>query len=269
MRKEYYTKLMIKKKDLSMAKLKFFDCNCSVGRVRYPNLTDIPDAAGLLKEMDTAGIEEALVYHVMARDVDPVLGNQKLHEEIAEHERLHPVWVVIPHHTGEMPKPEKLLNTMKEKGVKAVRMYPTKDYHGFSLEEWCSGKLLSALEEARVPLIMEIEIVWWDAVAALLKNHPQLPVIIADANYRHNRFTYPLFEQHENLYVETTRHFGSGIFEDIVGKFGSRPILFGTNMPRYTGTAAVSMLTYADIPHYDKAAIAGENLRRLLKAVRL
>ena len=36
-------------------------------------------------------------------------------------------------------------------------------------------------------------------------------------------------------------------------------------MPRFTGTAVVSMLTYADIPHADKEAIAGGNLQRLLK----
>ncbi|GAG70498.1 unnamed protein product [marine sediment metagenome] len=216
--------------------------------------------------MDTAGIEEALVYHIVARDADPALGNRLLHEEIAGNDRLHPVWVVIPHHTGEMPKPKKLLKKMDARGVKAVRMYPTKDQQSFSLEEWNSGELLGALEEARVPLILEIEIVWWEAVARILKNHPKLPVIIADANYRHNRFTYPLFKKYKNLCVETTRHFGAGVYEDIVGKFGSHPILFGTNMPRYTGTAAVSMLTYADIPLKDKKAIAGGNLRKLLKA---
>jgi hypothetical protein len=30
-----------------MEKLKYFDANCSVGRVGYPHLFDIPDAAGL------------------------------------------------------------------------------------------------------------------------------------------------------------------------------------------------------------------------------
>ena len=43
-----------------MQKLLFFDCNCSVGRVAYPHLSDIPDVEGLLKEIKTAGIEEAL-----------------------------------------------------------------------------------------------------------------------------------------------------------------------------------------------------------------
>ena len=77
-----------------MPKLRFFDCNCSVGRVAYPHLYDIPDVEGLLKEMETAGIEEALVYHTVARDGHPPLGNSILMEEIKNIPELHPVWVM-------------------------------------------------------------------------------------------------------------------------------------------------------------------------------
>ncbi len=248
-----------------MAKLKFFDCNCSVGRVTHPNLMDIPDAEGLRREMDIAGIEDALVFHAMARDADPSLGNALLAEEIGNVKGLHPAWVVLPHHTGEMPQPKKLLKRMEKSGVRAVRMYPTKDFHSFSLAEWSCGKLFSALEEARVPLMLDIEIVWWESIQTILENHPCLPVIATNVSYRHNRFTYPLFERYDNIHVETSRYFGAGNFEDVVDRFGPRRILFGSNMPQFTGTAAVSMLTYADIPKKAKEAIAGGTLRKLLK----
>jgi hypothetical protein len=248
-----------------MAKLRYFDCNCSIGRAPYPQLLDISDVEGLKREMDTAGIEEALVYHSVAKDDDPVLGNRLLDEALAGEDRLHPVWVVLPHHTGEMPEPPKLLEEMERKGVRAVRMYPTKDFHSFSLAEWNIGGLLAALEEARVPLMLDIEIVWWEAIHTILTAHPRLPVIATNVSYRHNRFTYPLFGTFENLYVETSRYFGAGVFEDVVSRFGSRPILLGSNMPRFTGCAVVSMLTYADIPQDDKESIAGGNLRRLMR----
>jgi hypothetical protein len=249
----------------NMAKLIYFDCNCSIGRVPNPYLYDISDVRGLKNEMATAGVEEALVYHTISRDCDPSLGNSLLDEAIRGVEGLHQVWVVLPHHTGEMAAPALLLKDMEKKKVKAVRMYPTKDFHSFSLAEWSIRELLGALEEARVPLMLDIEIVWWEAIAAIMLNHPNLPVIATNVSYRHNRFTYPLFDRYPNLYIETSRYFGSGVFEDIVSRFGSRPILFGTNMPRFTGTAAISMLTYADIPEADKKAIAGGNLRNLLK----
>ncbi len=248
-----------------MAKLNFFDCNCSIGRVPYPQLLDISDVAGLLGEMDTAGIEEALVYHAAAKDTDPVYGNGLLDEAIAGEKRLHPCWVVMPHHTGEMPSPKALLKEMERKGVKAVRMYPAKDFQSFSLAEWSSGALLAALEEARVPLMLDIEIVWWEAVQTILAAHPKLPIIATNVSYRHDRFTYPLFEKYDTLYVEMSRWFGAGALEAVVSRFGSRPILAGTNMPRFTGTAVVSMITYADISREDKEAVAGGNLRKLMK----
>lgn len=248
-----------------MAKLTFFDCNCSIGRVPYPYLLDISDVEGLKREMDTAGIEEALVYHSVARDTDPAMGNALLDEALAGEDRLHPVWVVMPHYTGELPAPNQLLKEMERKGVKAVRMYPTPTNHSFSLAEWNSGELLGALEEARVPLLLDIEVVWWEAMVAILNNHPRLPLVATNVSYRHNRFTYPLFEKYENLYLETCRYFGAGVYEDVVKRFGSGHILLGSNMPRFTGTAAVSMLTYADIPWEAREAIAGGNLRRLMK----
>lgn len=245
-------------------KLRFFDCNCSIGRTGYPCLFDIPDAAGLRQEMKTAGIEEALVYHTAARDAHPPLGNSLLAAEIKGQEGLYPVWVVLPHHTGEMPLPGRLLAEMRARRVFAVRMYPGRAHHSFSLADWSAGELLSELEAARLPLVLDAEIVSWDDVFSLLKSYSGLPLIMANCSYRHNRFLYPLFEKFQNLYVETSRFLGGGAIEDIVAHFGAKSLLFGTNMPQYTGTAAVALVTYADIEAADKEAIAGDNLRRLI-----
>ncbi len=250
-----------------MKKLYYFDCNSSIGRVAYPLLYDIPDVEGLLKEMKTAGIEEALVYHIVARDGFPPTGNLKLMEEINNIPELHPVWVVLPHHTGEMPHPDKLLQEMKNNNVKAVRMYPKENYHSFSISEWCSGKLLDALEEECIPLILDMETVSWEDVNTILFNHKKLNVIASNCTYRNNRYIYPLFEKYENLFIELSRFMGTGAIEDVVKNFGSYNLLFGTNMPQYTGTAAVSILTYSDIDQKDKQGIAGGNLSKILKEV--
>jgi predicted TIM-barrel fold metal-dependent hydrolase len=248
-----------------MEKLHYFDCNASVGRTGYPHLLDIPDAAGLQREMEIAGIEEALVFHTAARDGHPPLGNSLLLEEIKGRTNLFPVWVLLPHHTGEMPHPDDLFPLIKENGVKAARLYPTRAHHGFTLADWCAGALLDGLDAARLPLILDIEIVSWEDVYSLLQKYPRLPIITANCSYRHNRFLYPLWDRFDNIYVETSRFMGGGAIEDVVRRFGAGRLLFGTNMPQYTGTAAVARLAYADIPREDKEAIASGNLRRLLE----
>ena len=248
-----------------MAKVPFFDCNTSVGRAGYPHLADNQDAAGLEREMEIAGIEEALVSHVVAREGHPPLGNALLEKEIAGRPNLHPVWVLLPHHTGEMPPPDELLAEMREKGVKAARLYPGRARHSFSLADWCCGPLLDVLDAARLPLLLDIEVVSWEDVFALLNRYQRLPVVVSNCSYRHNRFLYPLWERFDNLYVETCRFLGAGTVEDVVRRFGAGRLLFGSNMPQYTGTAIVARITYADIPPGDKEAIASGNLKRLLE----
>jgi hypothetical protein len=252
-----------------MAKLNFFDCNCSIGRVAYPLLYDIHDAGGLINEMDVAGIEQALVYHALARDGHAPIGNKMLLQQIKHLVRLHPVWILFPHHTGEFSKANNLLTEMKDNDVKAVRLYPTKDFHSFSLSEWCSGELLAALEEKRVPVFFDIEIISWNDVYAVINNHPSLPVIITNCNYSHNRFSYPLLEKYPNIFIEISRYMGAGAVEDVVKNFGISHLLFGTNMPRYTGTAAVAVVTYSDLSGDEKKALASENLKNLLQGVLL
>lgn len=247
-----------------MDKLSYFDCFCSVGRVGSLILLDIPDAAGLKREMAAAGIERALVSHTMARLGDPALGNARLMEEIAGDEDLLPVWFLLPHQTGEMLPPRALLEDLRSSGVKAVRLEPGRAQHGFSLASWSAGGLLEALEEARLPLLLDAEIVTWEDVQALLGSYPALPVIAVNCSYRHNRCLYALFEKHPNLHVEISRFLGAGTIEDVVRRFGARPLLFGTNMPYYTGTAAVGRLAYAEIERADKEAIASGNLARIL-----
>jgi uncharacterized protein len=248
-----------------MSKVPFFDCNASVGRAGYPILLDVQDAAALEREMEIAGIEEALVYHVTAREGHPPLGNALLEKEIAGHANLYPVWVLLPHHTGEMPHPDDLLGQMRQKNVKAVRLYPGRAHHGFTLADWCAGPLLDVLDAARLPLLLDIEAVSWEEIFGLLHKYQRLPVVVSNCSYRHNRYLYPLWERFDNLYVETCRFLGAGTIEDVVRRFGPGRLLFGSNMPVYTGTAIVARITYADISREDKEAIASGNLKRLIE----
>jgi predicted TIM-barrel fold metal-dependent hydrolase len=245
----------------------FFDCNCVVGRrsIRRSGVSgeaEFYSIESLLDEMDYAGIDEALVYHSLAKEYVPMLGNRQLTEEIAGNDRLHPCWVVMPHSTGEMPPPEALAREMLEQGVKAVRLFPSD--HLFSLSDWCSGRLLGELERHGIVVIIEIDQIGWDGLHGLCDRHPNLSVIITNLGYRINRNLYPLLEKFGNLYVETSGYQMNSGIEALCARFGADRIIFGARLPFFTPGPAVSMINYSLISSEEKEMIGGGNLRRLL-----
>ncbi len=78
-------------------------------------------AKDLLKEMDSYGIDEALVFHSRQRDDSPIVGNKILMSEIKGVERLYGPLAILPPHTGEMGSFEDLLDNMRLGNIRAFR----------------------------------------------------------------------------------------------------------------------------------------------------
>jgi predicted TIM-barrel fold metal-dependent hydrolase len=226
------------------------------------------EVGDLVKEMEYHGIGGALVYHALAKESSPPIGNDLLLEEIKGHPELLPCWVVMPHQTGEMPSPHELVEDMKKKGVKAVRMYP--DEHAFSFDGRTCGGLLSQLEAERIPLLLDLQMTRskgynWGALGRMCESYPNLPIILTRMNWLSNRHIYPLLEEFKNLYVETSFYQVHRGIEDFCMRFGAGRLIFGTRMPICSPGASIMMITHSDIPEKEKRMIAGGNLGRLLK----
>lgn len=253
-----------------MEKIKFFDCHCAVGRRMVKNPGSFHETDELLRKMELYGIDNAMVYHTMAKDYAPVIGNQMLMDEIIDHPNLKAVWVVLPHHTGEFPDPAELEKQLKLHNISAVRIFPSGHDHGFSLKDWCSGELLRMLEECRIPMMIGLnQLSSWDSLHDLLFDYPNLRVILTDLHYNCGRNLYPLFKKFEHLYVETI---GFKVFdgiEDVCKRFGAERLIFGSCAPLYSGGAAVGMITYARITHEEKSKIASGNLEKLIGGISL
>lgn len=252
-----------------MESLKFFDCSCSIGMrgIVYPgSFYKIND---LVEKMNRYGIEKALVYHSMAREYNPCEGNRMLVDEIKGFPLLVPVWVVMPHNTGEFPKPDELLRQMKHEGVKAVRIFPSATDQNYCISQWNCGELFLALQKAKVPLIIGIDQLSWNELHDLCNSYPGLNIVLTSVNYRVDRNLYSLLGKFRNLFIETIGYKVHSGIEEICTKFGAERLIFGSSMPLYSGAAAVSMINYACISDEEKSLIACRNLEILLEGVQL
>jgi len=241
--------------------LDFFDCNARIGRPTVYREGQITTTDELLAEMDYAGIRRALVYHTLAAEWSPNDGNDMLRQELAGQNRLYPCFVALPPATGEMPDPDGFARMVRE-AHGAVRLFPQD--HTFSLLDWCAGPLLEALAAHSVPVLVHIGQTSWGELSAVLSAHPDLPLILLGTYYRVDRCLYPLWERHDNLFVESTTYQTFRGIESVCARFGASRLVFGTNVPELETGGAMTPILYADIPQEDRAAIASGNLMRLL-----
>jgi len=245
-----------------MNELSFFDCNARIGRYGTPHPEAFTTADALSDEMAHVGISEALVHHSMAKEYAPSVGNSMLLDEIRGRGSMYPCWVVMPHHTGEMPKPDDLLAQMKQAGVRAVRAFPAA--HSWRLADWCAGDLLAMLEAKRIPLFLDMDQTSWENVAELLSDHSGLNLCLLRTSYRCDRMMYPLMEKYEGLRIEAATYAVPSGIEEVCGRFGAGRLLFGSGLPVTEAGPSIAQITYADISDADKRLIAGDNLRALL-----
>ena len=251
-------------------RLTLFDANCAIGGVAATPPGWPADAAGLLRVMDRVGIDEALVHHTAAEHHDAALGNEWLLEQTRDQPRLHPCWVVNPHHAGEMPAPPALLQAMQRSAVRCVRIFINRIG---SLRPIVYGELFAAMAQAGVVTLLDFELghyhqqpaaIDWDGLDRLLGEHPRLPVILPRAGQGMDRTLFAFLRRHRNLHLEMSYYLGTGGIERLCDAFGPERLVFGTAMPRHEPGTAVTLLTYSGVPENAKRLIAGENLRRLL-----
>lgn len=254
----------------------YIDCFASFGRRGPKDERAAWEKETLLDEMEHCGIHGALVYHSLEREYDPMFGNRLLMKDIKGNPRLYPCWVLLPHHTGEVPRGKKLIQEMEENGVRAAKMYPRAHHYAFN-EDTC-GEIFSALEDAEIPLFIEGGQVYggeqviqltFEELDAVCTHHRKLNVVLQGMKWESTRLIVPLMKRHPHLYVEFSNYqFNHGI-EIFVDWFGAERILFATGALEKSPGAAKAYFDYAQISLEDKKKVAGGNLARLLKLKKL
>jgi len=246
----------------------YLDCDAMIGAPKVPLPRVQPSVDDLLSEMKRLHVGKALVRHRVCAEAGPETGNALLLAETSGHEELLPVWMTPPDLLIEQGAPEATVDHMLAQGVAAGWMKPK--VNNYLFEPWCCERMLAALQDRRVPLIIEWEDAGADQLHRVMAAFPDLPVILLKTpRVGRNRILYPLLERHESLHVAVAPTYSvyRGI-EELCAEFGSGRFLFGSGYPEVEGGAGVSMLTYAEVPDEDRRAMACGNLARLLEEVR-
>ena len=249
--------------------MEFFDCNAYFGLPAQRPLAPVSSAELLLAEMDRAGVDRALVWHIAQHDVAPQTGNAMLAEAIALHQRLWGCWTMLPNQAREFPEPDELFRQMREARVAAIRVFP--ESHKFLLNEVSMGALLDAMSRRRVPLFLSVKRgMWWRGVYDVLAEFPDLTCVICDHGcWGEDRFFRPLIERYPNVAVDTSQYLLDGGIEAYVADYGARRMLYGSGFPESYFGGMMMAIKHAQIPPAAKEAIAHGNLARMIEEVQL
>ncbi len=251
-----------------MQEIVYFDCFTYIGKYTPKFKTQLYTVDDLLSEMKRCGISYSLVVNTIARDYDPIFGNEILLDEIKNAKQLFPCFVLMPDITGEFPDVELYLN---QYNVRAVKLYPK--LHRYFFDEFTCGKIFRMLELSEIPLFIEagrgfdqkFNQVSLEEIDKVCEMHPNFNIVLQGARWEEMRKVFTLMKKHKNLYIEFSSFQINRGIEFLVENFGAERILFGSEFPLKSVGSARAFLDYSDLSDAEKAKIAGLNLMRLLR----
>ncbi len=246
-----------------------FDANAFVGPLGTCPPGAPEDVPGLLAAMDTYGIARVLVTHSTAKWHDIATGNRRLTEELAGQDRLTACWTVMPASTGEVPEETEQVDQLLASGARVARLCPVA--HRLSLEPWEVDRLLGALAERRVPLLLDFDNRHWSEsrpwrfIEWACRTFPGLPVVLLRQGQADFRTLFILLDRCSNLIVETSYLQGHDAINLIAGRWGAHRLVFGTGMPVWDPALPIAGLTYAGLSPEALTAVARGTLQSLME----
>lgn len=249
------------------------DCNASLGNWPFRRMSyNTPEA--LLERLGRVGIERAwvtLLDAVLMQNV--AAANPWLAEMVADHDALTPVGSVNP----TWPAWERDVAQCAELGFPGVRVNP--NYQGWELTGGELRALLSAAGE--LGLFVEIAVRMTDerhhhplmmvpptslaGLAAIAGDHPEVPIVIANAKQGDLGPLGPGAQLPANLYFELSHFESVGGVQKAAESLGVGRVLFGTHAPYfYPESAHLKVFRESAFSDADLAAITHANAEGLL-----
>jgi len=260
---------MVRERRAAAERLGCFDANIWLGKPEGFPLAQELDPATLLDLLNRRFVTGGLVSHWHSKRVSAQDGNACLARVLqGQGENLFAVWTGLPLYpaeSGSVPGSADL-----PKNLRAIRVFPKS--HNFPLVDWCIGTLCEWLVSRSLPLFIWHTEFDWPALYQLAKAFPRLKILVESQPQKILYHTRPLFAAMRdlpNILVEMSNFAGQGFVDYAVKEFGAERFIFGSFLPVADPLVPIGMIIDADIPEQEKRLIAGENLRRIIKEVRL
>jgi len=252
--------------------IRYMDANVTMGAGDWTYEGQPTSLEALLETMDHFGIHEALVRDSVGEIGDAAWANERILEKTANQPRLHPVWMLLPPYTRELPPPREMVSLMREHGVAAAWL--NYGAFGLPLEDWVFGDMLEPLAEAGVPLFLSpidardggrVDEMDWSGVVRVCRAFPNMPVVAVQARvYKGQRAMWAALAECPNLRVDMSMLWLHRSIEFLCREFGAERIIFGSQLPRRTPGAPLMQLNYSLIREEELARIAGGNMREMI-----
>lgn len=214
----------------------------------------------LLAEHARCGIEHRLLFHQESREGVPAEGNSALTPQGGSAVG----WVVLP------PRrffAEPIMEKAQAAGVAMFAMYPKRQNH--HIASWANSELYLAMEEARLPLMLEIGQVNYEEVYNLAKAHPRMPIVFWNIGYTDERLLIPILDLCPNVFAGlATRFIPTDGIEQFTKRYGPGRLIFGSGWPAQSPGPFLTYVNYADVSPDAKSAILGGNIQQLIAGVR-
>jgi len=244
----------------------FFDAYTSFGPKPRQHSAQPWTLQHLVDELEHCSISGALVTSTQCRLYDPMHENRRLADMLASYENLFPIWNVMPHWTGEFPKPDALLEEMSACGVRAVTIFPKTN--GWNPVSITSEPLLSSLASAGILTIIDMASeLADDELERLVEKYRTLPILLHGVLWNKQRLVVPLLLRHPNLHISFDHFQTSRGIEWLVERGLENQLLFASNAIEMSAGAHRFYVDYAQVPDVAKQKIAWANLSRLLRGL--
>jgi len=212
-------------------------------------------------------IREALVSHWASSGDSSLADNNCLLKGIDGHDNWYATITLNPLFPPDPGSPASAGWTWPKK-VKAARVFPAA--FRYALTDWCAGSLCELLLERRLPLfVLHTETTFQD-LYQIAKRYPKLPIVLEGQTRKiiyHMRMVLPLMKECPNVHLEISNLCSQGMVEYVVQNIGPGQLIFGTFAPANDPLVPLGLLLGANISRDEKRAIAGGNIRRIIKEV--